>query len=394
MLKKIIRKFVDTYYQKDFLVQSQLNDANYSINSYVSHAIPTIFNFNYNVFGEKILTYVDSLNVENGINHRYSSSVPHDTIYGSMYACMIKFLLNKTISQAEKESWITYFNQFQNEEGYFIDKKIECENYYNLDWWGANHLSLHLIICYTYLDAKPKYEFNYIKKFYEKSFLLNFLGGLDFNDIYHKDADNALMNIGTILQYQRDFFNDEAAAKTLSILLDELEKKINPKWGSWGYFVDSIDNLSRSQQFAYHLYPLWLYDKRPIKHTENLIDLTLKTQNIWGGFGANLNSSACEDIDAVFVLIKLSENSSYRQTDVKVALQKALVWILANQNEDGGFVFRRNQSFVYGHPLTSSQQNESNLFATWFRLLSLSYLLKKLEYPENFQIGRCPGLQF
>jgi hypothetical protein len=202
------------------------------------------------------------------------------------------------------------------------------------------------------------------------------------------------MNLGCLLQYQRDFFNDGTAGKALETLIVELEKRINRKYGSWGYGDDEdIAFLSRTQQFAYHLYALWLYDQRPIKYAEKLIDLTLRTQTKLGGFGWRLNSSACEDIDAVFMLVKLSELTDYRRDDICQALQKAFVWILANQNPDGGFVFSRNEPFVYGHELLSSQKNESHLFATWFRSLSIAYLADYFQIAV-FNIGRCPGMQF
>jgi hypothetical protein len=47
-----------------------------------------------------------------------------------------------------------------------------------------------------------------------------------------------------------------------------------------------------------------------------------------------------------------------------------------NVNPDGGWVFRRDEPLFYGfsrHMMTC--QNESNLFFTWFRLLSLALAL-------------------
>ena len=91
--------------------------------------------------------------------------------------------------------------------------------------------------------------------------------------------------------------------------------------------------------------------------------------------------------------------TDYRKQDIKDALLKAVPWILYNQSVDGGFVFRRDEKLNYGHPFTSSIKNESNLFATWFRLLSLAYISKVLP-DEPFFEGRkinfikVPGYQF
>lgn len=364
------------------------------MNRYVNYGVPTALNFKYNDFSEKTISFVNSLKTTEPFSFRYAPSVGKPTIYGSVYACMLYGLFNKLekFSVTEKIKWAEYFNSFQNTEGLFIDPCLENDNYYNIEWWGANHLSLHLIICYTYLGINPKHEFNYIKKYYNPSGLKAYLNNLNFDDIKTTDADNAIMNLGSLLQYQRDFFKDEHARKVLDILFNELEKRINPKWGSWCYGSDDdMVYLSRAQQFAYHLYPLWLYDKKPIPYMEKLIDLTLKTQTILGGFGAQLNSSACEDIDAIYLLVKFTSLTDYRKEEINIALNKAFRWVLTNQNNDDGFVFKRNEPFVYGHTLTSSKKNESALFPTWFRTLSIAYLTNYL-LDTNFKLIKCPGL--
>lgn len=372
-------------------------DLIYIFNRYINHGLPFSNDFCYNDFRKNTTSFTESMRIPKTIKYKYAHSVNKPNIYGSIYACLIYFLFNKqdSFSFDDRIKWISYFDSFQKEDGMFIDPVLESPNYYDLDWWGARHLSLHLIICYTYLGSKPKYEFNYIKKYYDHGILRQYLDSLEFDNIKSVDSDNAIMNLGSLLQYQRDSFDDKKAGETLLVLFEELEKRINTETGSWGIGANSDkEYLSRAQQFAYHLYSLWFYDNREIKHKEKLIDLTLSLQNVLGGFGVKLNSSACEDIDAIDLLIKLSKLTDYRKEDIKKAMQKAFVWVLANQNEDGGFVFRLNEPFVYGHALTSSLKNESHLFATWFRTLSIAYLTDYLNIENDFNIGHCPGYQF
>lgn len=353
--------------------------------------------FDFKNYSSKTINFIEILNTGSKFEYRYASSVSQPNIYGSIYASLINNLIHKNnyFSDKDTKEWVEYFDRFQREDGLFVDPVLECPHYYDLDWWGARHLSLHLIICYTYLGAKPRYEFNYIKKYYDHDILRQYLDSLEFDNIKSVDSDNTIMNLGSLLQYQRDFFDDKKAGETLLFLFEELEKKINPKTGSWGIGSDSDkEYISRAQQFAYHLYPLWLYDNREIKYKEKLIDLTLSLQNVFGGFSPMLNSSACEDIDAIDLLIKLSKLTDYRKEDIRKAMEKAFVWVLTNQNDDGGFVFRLNEPFVYGHPLTSSLKNESHLFATWFRTLSIAYLTDYLGIDNDFNVGHCPGLHF
>jgi len=399
-IKKIVKyslNDIDKLKSSNLEYKNDYDDLLFMFDKYVNNAVPRANNFNFNLFSNEIISFVESMKVSESYSYRYAPSVSQPNIYNSIYACLLFFLLDKNniFSKEELYSWGKHINSFQREDGFYIDKNIEAGHYYDIDWWGARHLSPHVIIALNYIGMKPKYEFNYIKKYYDKKELKNYLNSLDFDNIIGTDPDNALMNLGVLLQYQRDFFGDIKAGETLGILFDELEKRINPRWGSWLYGSDDdMHYLSRTQQFAYHLYPLWLYDKRPIQHINKLIDLTLKTQTVLGGFGARLNSSACEDIDAIFLLIKLSELTPYRKDDVNLSLAKYFPWVLSNQNSDGGFVFNRNEPFTYGHTFMSSKKNESHLFATWFRTLSIAYLTKYLGLKNNFNIGRCPGYHF
>ena len=131
----------------------------------------------------------------------------------------------------------------------------------------------------------------------------------------------------------------------------------------------------------------------------------MRTQNARGGFGWGVhnskdpwNSSACEDIDSIDPLARLSTQTGYRRQEVIAALERALPWVLSNQNEDGGFVFMRASSFCYGHDLMCSGPDESAMFPTWFRTLSLAILGQVLpgspvsEIP--WQFCQCPGMQF
>ena len=117
-----------------------------------------------------------------------------------------------------------------------------------------------------------------------------------------------------------------------------------------------------------------------------------------GGFGYKLNSSACEDIDSIDPLVRLSLTTDYRKEDIHKALEKALNWVLANFNPDGGWVFRRGEGFRYEHDLMWAHNHQSSMFPTWFRSLSLAYISKVLvDHPVakyEWKLIKCPGHQF
>ena len=174
-----------------------------------------------------------------------------------------------------------------------------------------------------------------------------------------------------------------------------LRKKINPDTGIWGPSIfNEPEKLSRAVQFAYHIFTLFNYDNVEIPFKEKTIDNVLNTQNRFGGYGTAINSSACEDIDSIELLIRLSKLTDYRKNDIRMSLFKSLPWVLANMNDDGGFVFSRNESFIYGHKEMSSLANESSMFATWFRTLCLAYLINFLKNENLYNINRTPGYEF
>ena len=186
----------------------------------------------------------------------------------------------------------------------------------------------------------------------------------------------------------------------------EYSRRCDERSGLWGpeestAFPAKIW-LSRRVQTAYHFWLLYFYDGRRAPAPEHAIDNVLATQNERGGFGWGvpnpddpLSSSACEDIDSVDPLVRLSPITDYRRDDVCTALVRARDWILSDFNSDGGAVFRRGAPFHYGHDLMFSAEGESALFATWFRSLSLAILDRSLHSADiGWQFLECPGYQF
>ena len=166
-------------------------------------------------------------------------------------------------------------------------------------------------------------------------------------------------------------------------------------WG--GFDVSNPNQCSRMVQFAYHLFLIFFYDGFYGFDKETLVNHVLMTQNEYGGFGVSCNSSACEDIDSLDILIRFymtREIPVATQHEVNKAIIKNFVWVLVNQADDGGFVFRLNEPFVFGHKETSSSINEGAMLPTWFRTLCIGYIVKYLDINNDFVITSAPGYEF
>lgn len=332
----------------------------------------------------------------------YSKSSTKATLYASAYACMTSSLIGDLdrLSSQDRKEWVAYFDSFQSEDdGLFYDMELDGHLFRNADWWGARHLALHMISAYTDLHARPKYEFKFLREYYDTSFLKKWLDEVDWDvDVfsYESDVDNKIMNIACLLQYQRDKFDDADASQAISYIKKYLRTKINPDTGFWGdRTARNSKDISRMVQFFYHLLQIYAYDGDFDFMHSDVVDYVLKTQNRYGGYGVQPNSSACEDIDSIDILIRFYPFvSEATRAQIELSLQMAHRWVLVNHVADGGFVFRLNDPMVYGDRSLLAKANEGAMLPTWFRTLSLAYLSFFFDDDGGFVITRCPGYEF
>ena len=169
---------------------------------------------------------------------------------------------------------------------------------------------------------------------------------------------------------------------------DELRRRINTNTGLWG--GDNFRSkweLSRSIQFAYHLFPLFTKDNDFGFNCEKIVNNALASQNKFGGFGITSTSSACEDIDSIEILIRFYPYvTKLTQDKVEKSLIRAFRYILANKNSNGGMSFRMYSKFQFGTDDFIEDVGSSSSFATWFRTLALAYCYNFLSDTKTFTI--------
>lgn len=353
---------------------------------------------NYSI--ERSIAYTTGLAGSKPGIYCYASRFKEGNLYASVYAAMLRHLTGDLngLSNYERSAWCDYLNEHQRVDGLFWDPTLQNEIAEIEDWWGWRHLSAHVITALTVLNAKPRYRFAFLDFLYGPGKAERWIANLPWQEkpLY---ASNTVMNYGVLLQYERDFQANQASSAALEEIFAFLNRTQCPETGLWGNStLNSPKALSISVQTAYHLLNLYFYDKRTIQYMERAIDSCLDTQNRLGGFGAALNSNACEDIDSIDPLSRFYFLTDYRRKDIRNSLDKALPWVLTNRMTDGGFVFSRFMRFAYGHDLMTTGTEESNLFATWFRTLSIAYISQIVDFSESlghiWQWVHCPGYQY
>jgi len=364
--------------------------------------LPSYLNWDFKDEKTRVLGYLETMRVGD-FDYKFCATAPDPCLYGSIYACMLKGMFGE-LDQADdayKARWRAHLDSFQCEaDGYFRDPVLAGPSYEgSADWgdgWGKSHLAGHIIIAYARLGGPPKYPFRFLEPYFDEAYLDQWLRKFDFSSKVWGQS-NCIMNLCILLQFARDHMGEVRAAEPVRQILAWLKGSQRADTGMWhDYVVQGYPEIGDAIRGAYHFYPLYVYDGIEVPHREAIIDTVLRSQNSWGCFNpTQMPAGACEDIDALEPLVRFSmQVPEYRPEDVRVALQRALVWLQCCHNEDGGYVSLPLNACPYGgHPYTTSAVGESNLFATWFRSLSLAYVAEGTELQHEYQLGRYPGYE-
>lgn len=280
----------------------------------------------------------------------------------------------------------------QSDDGLFRDPSLKSPNAETGHGWGWRHLLPHIIIALDYLGLCPRKEFRYLFDFFSKNSHIPWVTQLFSED--KLIASNNFMNTVVGFQYARDFMDANKYEQTVCDLLEYIVSNEIPR-------CISITNknlrmsVSECVKTIYHLLPSIIYERDLSPSlSDSIVDLAMATEHKVAGFGTTCTSDACEDMDSVYILATMpGVREDMRRIEV---LKKALLSLMINRNSDGGFVFKRFVPFVYGQcNALSSNADQSNLFGTWFRLLTYSFADRALSGQDSpWTFSSVPGYQY
>lgn len=353
-------------------------------------------NFKYKSFKTNIIDYLNTNQLEEH-KYKFSNSSENSDIYSSVYAVMTLGLFDevKNLTDAEKINCSSYILSFQKENGLFVDEYLESPLANKIHYWGWFHLLPHLIIALDYLDVKPKYDFRFLYEMFENQTVEEWLESREWHENYLV-VSNEIMNITVLLQYSRDTFNNETGKEyAIRILYWLKNNQIDIKTGLWGDKTSRSNlDISKAVKTAYHFIPMFLYDNDlDGLNIESLLKYTLQTQNEFGTYGPCCLTDGCEDIDSLYLLTQLPISKKY-ENEVDKSIKVFFNKVFTNMNNDGGFVFRRMTPFQYADSKLQSNKDESNMFGTWFRTLSIAYACQYLNIENDFKFSKVSGYQF
>ena len=321
----------------------------------------------------------------------FSQSSQNTDMYSYIYYIMTAGLIGYDIS-CNKAEISKIIEDYQREDGLCYDDNLLSYNFLNGDGWGARHFMPHYFIALERLKMPLKHKLRYLDAYREMN-LEKLIDNLDWQNPWK--ASNFIMNVSISLMYERKCSGDEKTSVAIKKIQKWLLDNIREDSGMWG--CGNINNKEFRYLMirgAYHLMPILMYDNIDIPYRKRAIDIILNAQNKAGGFDSLLNSNACDDIDAIEPLIRLSLiERGYREKDIRRCLCKALRWVMSNQLSDGGSVFCLESPFCYGNSCMKSGKNESNWFGTWFRLLSVCYMYDYIFLKDRDYVD-IPGMEY
>lgn len=309
-----------------------------------------------------------------------------ETLYGSSFACMIYQYTGhlKTLSASQKKAWADYLNSWQDpESGYFVGPELipaEMNSRKHSYEHVSQHLAAHVLPALSLLDARPAYPLTFAHLFLNLDYLQAWLEARDWRDAWLEG--NNLIFVGQFLIHLRDVEGLPAAQPALDLYFAWLDQEVDPATGLWG--SNGFCSPEAALYGGYHQLIVYYFENHPVNYPQRLVDVALSLQHEDGGFHPRGGGGACEDTDAIDILVNMYKATNYRRPQIRAALRRGAAHILQRQMPDGGFVYRLDKPFIHmGVQRTASPANQSNLFPTWFRVHTLA-LMSEILTDEPF----------
>lgn len=307
------------------------------------------------------------------------------TLYGTCYATAGLGFLGRR--PAAPEAALEFMLKGQDpQEGWFVGPELRQwspppgarHDREHLLW----HLSCAAVGALLELGARPRHPLRFARRFADVDWLLGWLDRRRLADAWFEGSN--LLFAGQLLVYLRDLDGDPAAPAALEAWFRWLEARVDPRTGLWGSDCGArrLDVMCG----AYHQLLVYRHEGREVRHPERIVDFVLGLQHPDGGFAREGGGGACEETDALDLLVGCYKQRDYRRADIRSAVRRCVRLMLSLQNPDGGFPYRRGVAMSHmGIPDTQCPAGASGTFPTWFRIHALSLAAEVV--PDMAELG-------
>lgn len=369
-----------------------------------------------------ILTWLDGLRLP-GKSYRYRFATNADaTIFCTCFALFILDLFKETdkFTNQQRQEWIGYIRSFQNQQnGYF-----EPKNYYLKDKERARYqLTCFCLSALGILGSEPRYPLRFIEQWKMPDDVKKYLHDRGCHE-GKPGSGNKAMFLAIFLTYEYERTKEKHLLNKMNAWFSFHDETQNNS-GFWGN--DRSSHFFHGLQNGFHQLLVYFYWNRPINKLEKIVDVALRLQDRQGYFSPVPGGWPCYDYDAIHILVNAYHLLNYRRYEITKSLKKAFYAIVQNQNEDGGFcqskqnpggvinLIKGLRFYMYGKspyvwyyrlrksigvtirrkaPITTGwtkngrKWDESNLWDTWFRCLSLAEIVNTIELKDGLGLKK------
>ena len=268
---------------------------------------------------------------------------------------------------------------------------------------------------FTALGGRPPHALAFAESFCNPDYALGWIEAGPWHNPWNHS--NRIMFLLRFLIHIHEQGNSPAALRAIDTVLAELRRQQDPRTGLWHGYAGCSN--AEAIYAAYHIFPFMFWRGIRPAHPERVLDAALSMVYPDGLFGSQPGSGACEDLDAIDVLVKFSMLTDHRGAEVRAVLTRAFDRILQLQRDDGGFpnhllppgaratktlkrrlaeavgldvlLNRRfpphwNRVYYSGWFKVGAIKSHSDMWAGWFRPLALNLIASR--YPD---LGKVPA---
>ena len=263
------------------------------------------------------------------------------TLMSSAFSIIILELIN-SLDSLEKSRDQDFFLRHQDEKsGLFVDLNLDLK-YEKIEDLESNYIHYQTTaFSLSALDAlgvKPKFRLAFMDSFRGKDKILKFFDGIDWRNPWHES--NKIMFLLQFISYDYIIMKNEDSLNNIHMILDVLDSFQDPSTGLWGTQFKASAFVSMAA--AYHFLIFYKYFNRKINFSDKISSSVFQLQMRDGLFHPFGGGGACEDLDAIDVISKVTSSIS---DESAASLSRAHALLLQNRNEDGGFCWAKRPKF-------------------------------------------------
>ncbi|RJP56602.1 MAG: hypothetical protein C4541_12130 [Candidatus Auribacter fodinae] len=315
-------------------------------------------------------------------------------LLSTCFAVLALQTINKLQETKCTEALKQYILNHQIKNGTFIDERIFKTAPASQQEYLAHQATDFALMALQALRAETelKYPLLFLQPFHSDKFLIQWFNSLNWNSIW--GISNNIMFVLNFLFFEQRCFDTDNRSY-ISLIFDELDKRQDPQTGYW--IQNDKRNLLFEMAGAYHFYIHYVFADRPIAYMDKIIDSTLMLISDDGLFHPQGGGGACEDLDAIDILVKLSCLNPYRYEDIKTALTRAHQRIYENRNPDGGFCWAKRDPFsalkLLAIPLKWNASLDIGTQLDFKKRILLNQIRQLTGTTSSWKYSCCEGLQ-